>query len=147
MKNNDLEKLKQKLNNDDIVILLGSRSPDILAIEEEIYSIDNRTKETRPWLSYETPMERIESIEKYLKNKSRNFDCDAIEGVHQYIVVNDAYSLEAFEIYSEMYDVEINVFLIDNNKNVKNITDNLEDGYEIFLEPFEYLEGLNSIFD
>lgn len=146
MKNNDLEKLKQKLNNDDIVILLGSRSPDILAIEEEIYSNSNKTKEVNPWGDYETPMERIEAIEKYLRKKSANFDFDNIN-LHKYIVVNDAYSLEAFEIYSDMFDVDINVYLVEEDKKVTDITKNLEDGYGLFLEPFEYLDGLNSIFD
>ena len=64
------------MNNDDIVILLGSRSPDILAIEEEIYSNSNKIKEVNPWRDYETPMERIEAIEKYLRKKSENFDFD-----------------------------------------------------------------------
>lgn len=148
MKNEQIETIKKKMNNGEIVIFLGERSSYIGLLETMLKRDTSRLiLESNPWKDYETPIERIEAVESYLQFRKETFDENMIAEHYEYIVINDPYSLEAFEDYASMYDMKINVFFVEDELKIEDISDNLEKGYEMFLKSFQFLENLNSIFN
>lgn len=148
MENEQIKTIKKKMNNGEIVIFLGKRSRHIALLETTLRRDTSRLiLERNPWNDYETPIERIEAVERYLKKRKETFDENVIVKDYEYIVINDPYSLEAFDEYGKLYDIKFNVFFIGSELKIEDISDNLEKGYEMFLEPFELLENLNSIFN
>lgn len=148
MENEQIKTIKKKMNNGEIVIFLGERSRHIALLETTLRRDTSRLIfERNPWNDYETPIERIEAVERYLKKRKETFDENMVVEHYEYIVINDPYSLEAFEDYASMYEMKINVFLVEDELKIEDISDNLKKGYEMFLKSFQFLENLNSIFN
>ena len=148
MENEKIETIKKKMNNGEIVIFLGERSKHIGLLEETLKRDLSRLMiECNPWSDFATPIERIEGVKRYLKEHKETFDENIAVEYYEYIVINDPYSFEAFDEYGKKYDIKLNIFFVEDELKIEDISDNLEKGYEMFLEPFELLENLNSIFN
>lgn len=148
MKNEQIAMIKKKMNNGEIVILLGERNRYIGLLETMLKRDASRPiRERNPWSDFATPIERVEGVKRYLKEHKETFDKNMAVEYYEYIVINDPYSFEAFDEYGKKYDIKLNIFFVEDELKIEDISDNLEKGYEMFLEPFELLENLNSIFN